>query len=762
MVSYALGTLGYAALWICVGCALVGAASLLHAHFRGDDRAATLGYGLTYATAGALLVSCLVLVHGFFFHNVAIAYVAQNYPTDNGDGLFWLFQLAGLWSGRGGSLLLWGFLIAAFASWVAWHRRARHDRLSSIALTVMLVVIVLFVITMLFSSSNNPFATTPSSYIGSDGQLVGTAATWGMNALLEHWAMAIHPPTLFVGYAGMTVPFAYAVAALVCNDPSRRWVELCDRIALFAFIFLTIGIGLGAIWAYVVLGWGGYWGWDPVENASLLSWLTGVAMLHSFGVYRKRDQLKGWSLLSATLTFCFVVLGTFITRSGVVDSVHAFSEDPVSVFVFLLVIVAALAALGIGWFVRRPSRAFFSDDDIESVVSKNGSYYLTNLVMTFSGILLAYLTVSSALPGWMPLGGVTVGVSAYESVSRPLGIAFCALAAVCPFLAWRKTDGAQFARNVRVPAVVGAIVFVLLMVLFATKLWPAYQADVAAGGAIAAELADYGPAWYYAALAVLGLLVASLLAANSAYLLVRGVRARMANRGEGVGRALVNLVAKSPAAAGGYLTHLGLGIVLVGLVGSAMFVTERTYTIAQGEQATLAGYTITNDGAEMGYDANNNRILTGHLSIARGGAEAQAFTPSIKWTASTNYGQGTATAVTTHSLGEDFFVVLQGYNPEDGGDGVASLIINARVNPLISLAWAGFVVMVVGIVCATLPRRATTLADSPESLPAASATGRPATARAGSAKVARTSGAAAQPKKSTAPRPASKRPRKKR
>ena len=709
MVSYALGSLGYGCLWLCLLCALLAGASLLIAHVREDDRTAKFGYAMTYGAAGFALVCCLVLVQGFFAHNVAIQYVAQNYPTDNGDGLFWLFQLAGLWAGRGGSLLLWAFLIAAFAAWVAWHHRARRDRLTGIAITVMMVVLVIFVLTLLFSSSNNPFTLTDSSLIASDGTLKGTAASWGMNVLLEHWAMALHPPTLFIGYAGMTVPFAYAVAALVCNDPSRRWVEMCNHVALFSFIFLTIGIGLGAIWAYVVLGWGGYWGWDPVENASLLSWLTAVAMLHSFGVYRRRDQMKGWALLAATLTFCFVVLGTFITRSGVVESVHAFSEDAVSTVLFLLIIVAALVTLGVLWFVRRPSRDFFSDDDIESVVSKNGSYYLTNLVMTFSAILLAYLTVSSALPAWLPLGGSTVGTGAYESVARPLGVAFCALAAVCPFLSWKRTDGAQFAKNVRIPALVGVIVFVLLMVLYVTKLLPAYQADVAAGGDIAANLASYGPAWYYNGLAVLGLLVAALLAANSAYLLVRGVHARMRNKGEGAGKALVQLFAKSPASAGGYLTHLGLGIVLVGLVGSAMFVTERTFTLSADTDATvtIGAYTLEYTGDESAYDASGNMVYTAHVKASKGDTDLGEMDPQIALTKASNYGQTKLTAQTRHSASEDLFVAFQGY----GSDG--SVVLNARVNPLISLAWAGFVVMTIGIICATLPKRAETAPEEP-------------------------------------------------
>jgi len=716
MVSYALGYVGQAALWICFAACLAAIGCLLAGHLKAQPatpaavgkkaKAALsqkasptqLGYTLVFVAAAAIAVSCLVIVHGFFFHNVAIQYVAQNYPEDTGS-LFWLYKLAGLWASRSGSLLTWGFLIAVFAAWVAWQRRKEADRLSNMALLVTMAVLLLFVAVMLFSSSNNPFVMTNPAFIGEDGQLVGSASAWGMNVLLEHWAMAIHPPTLFIGYAGMTVPFAYAIAALVCNDPSKRWVDLCNRIALFSFVFLTLGIGLGSVWAYVVLGWGGYWGWDPVENASLLSWLTAVAMLHSFTVYRKRGMMKGWALLSATLTFVFVILGTFITRSGIVQSVHAFSSDPVSTYLFLAIMLLALGALLAGWLLRR--KEFTVDDDIESIASKNGSYYITNVIMTFSAILLAYLTVSSALPTWLPLGGMSVGTGAYETIARPLGVLFCLLAAVCPFLAWKKTDGAEFLKNVRVPAVVAAVLFVLLAGHWLFNLLPVYEANLVQSDKIAvADLRAMGPAWYYNGLAVFGLLVASLLVAASAYLIVRGVRARMQNKGENAGVALACLFAKSPAQAGGYLTHLGLGIILAGLVGSAMYITDRTFSFtATGQTAEVGAYTLTLVSEESYYDEDYNSCSNVVLEVARDGKEIATVNPALQFTAKSYYGQSRVFAETIGNPFEDLFIVYQGH------DTSGSTIVNVRVNPMISLVWAGFGVLTLGIVCAMWPKR---------------------------------------------------------
>ena len=719
MVSYALGYVGQAALWVCFAATVAAIVCLIAGHLSrtpaaagvgkasvraGKQRAAraesltNLGYMLVFVAALAIFVCCAIIVEGFFTHNVAIQYVAQNYPEDTGS-LFWLYKLSGLWASRAGSLLTWGFLIAVFAAWVAWHRRRETDRLSSVALAVTMVVLLFFVTVMLFSSSNNPFLLTDASYIGDDGELVGVAATWGMNVLLEHWAMVLHPPTLFIGYAGMTIPFAYAVAALVCNDPSKRWVELCNRIALFSFIFLTVGIGLGAVWAYVVLGWGGYWGWDPVENASLLSWLVAVAMVHSFTVYRKRDMMKGWALFTAALTFVFVVLGTFITRSGIVESVHAFSSDPVSTYLFLAIMVLSLAVLLVLWLMRR--KTFIAEDDIEKIASKNGSYYLTNIVMVFSAILVAYLTIASALPSWLPAGGMSIGTGAYETIARPLGVLFGLLAAVCPFLSWKRTDGREFWKNVRIPALVAVVLFAVLVGHWAVNLLPVYDANLAQEDAMAAaDLKAMGPAWYYHGLAVAALLVGSLLAAASAYLIVRGVRARMANKGENPAVALGRLFAKSPAQAGGYLTHLGLGIVMVGLVGSAMYVTDRTFSFTEeGQTAEIGAYALTLESEESYYDEDMNSCSDVVLAVTRDGRDLGTVNPALEFTAKSYYGQARVTAETRSTPFEDLFIVYQGHN-SDG-----SIAVNVRINPLISLVWAGFGVMALGIVCATWPRR---------------------------------------------------------
>ena len=686
--------------------ALASAVVLLGGVKGRRERLVNAGYLMVFGTAIALTLCIAIILVCFVTENYSLAYVVSNYPNTD-SALKPFYEVSAVWAGRQGSLLLWTWLISVFGGVVAWKRMHATDDLSSSALAVVQVIVALFAATLVFSEFNNPFMATAAEFLNADGTLAGKIG--GMNPLLMHWAMILHPPATFIGYAGMTIPFAYAMAALITGDLSARWVELADRYAVFSLIFLTIGMALGAVWAYVVLGWGGFWAWDAVENASLMSWLTGVALIHSFTMYRKHGCFKRWSMFSATITFIFVVLGTFITRSGLVQSVHAFAEDPVSTYFFLAIMVAAGMAFLIGLLYRHAQ--IEDDDEIESLVSKNGSYFITNLVMVVAAVLVAYLTISSALPTWMPLGGSVVAAGAFNAVARPVGTLLCLLMAVCPMLGRRKTDGAAFARTMRVPLIAGAVVFALLMVLFVMKFAPEYDAIMAAGGTSAQLLAEQGPKAYYFALTVVAFAAAALLFTSSLYLLARGVGARMRSKGENAALATVNLFRRSPAQAGGYLTHLGVAIVLVGLVGSSMYVQEQTLNLENEEGASgqVGAYELTYMGDREYTDSADDLFREVALKVtdAATGAELGTLTPSMEVSA-TNTGQQTLhTGVITFPI-EDLFVAFQGLNAD------GSLSINVKINPLILFNWVGAGVSVLGIVLAFAPRRATPLLAADE------------------------------------------------
>lgn len=673
---------------------------------RAASRMRDLGYMLTYVTF-ALLTACVaIILFAMLAEDYTLAYVVSNYPATDSP-LQPLYRVSAVWAGRQGSLLLWTWLISAFAAAQAHRRRHAKDDLTVVALGVSQVVVALFAGALVFSASNNPFMPTAAQYLTADGGLVSKIG--GMNPLLMHWAMILHPPATFIGYAAMTLPFAYAMASLITGDLSARWVELCDRLAVFGFIFLSIGMGLGAVWAYVVLGWGGFWAWDAVENASLMSWLTCVAMIHSFTMYRKRGIFKRWSMFTATITFIFVVLGTFITRSGLVQSVHAFAEDPVSTYFFLAIMVASGLAFLLGLLYRH-GEIGEDDDQIESMLSKNGSYYLTNIIMVVAGVLVAYLTVSSALPGWMPLGGSVVAAGAYNAVARPVAVVVVLLMAVCPLLGRRKTEGPAFWGHMRRPLVVAALIFAMELAYFAIKLVPTYYGIMADGGAAATALAEQGPALYHFALTVAAFASAALLLGTSEYLLARGVRARIKNKGESVPRALVNLFRRSPAQAGGYLCHLGVAIAVIGLVGSMMYVREVTVSLPDkvGESAQVGDYVLTLTGSERYADGQDGEAMRVELDVTRAGEDGVLghVSPSMKVAAATS--QTTLDAAVMTFPSEDLFVAFQGMNAD------GTLSINVKVNPLILFTWAGGAISTLGIVLAFAPRRATPLLNADE------------------------------------------------
>ena len=676
---------------------------------RSFERSETFAWGGRLAAvlvAAALTLCCAVLVWCFFTGDNTIQYVLDNRSNSVSD-IAWLYKLAGLWAGRQGSLLFWAWLIAVFNSVLVFATRKDVRPLDNGALCIAQLVLTAFVSVLLFSEANMPFLTTDSRYFAENGMLNAAASMRSMNALLEHWAMAIHPPTLFIGYAGLTLPFAYAVSALIVNDDSTLWVNRSTGYLMFSWLLLGIGIGLGAVWAYVVLGWGGYWGWDPVENASLLPWLVGVALIHSFTVYRQRGAFKRWSVFCACLAFCFVVLGTFITRSGLVQSVHAFEGDPVSLVMFGALIVLSLLAGIVGLVVRRKSFGAVNaaDDDIESMASKEAAYYVNNLIMVVFAVLLAYMTVSSALPSWLPFGGQSLSAGTYNAIARPLGIAYLAVLAICPLLGWRRTDKKAFWRAARVPGLCALLLFIVLMVYFATYLLPSYNAMIAMGGTIAEGLLEQGAPVYYNGLTVVGFAVASLLFFNALFMAVRSLK-RSAGK-----------VRRRLALFGGSVAHAAMGIILVGLIGSSMYVTEVTDYIPynEDEDATVAPFVIQD--FELQYTGNNieelgngNVKYTVYFDAYRDGQFVGKVAPAVQVVGATQQ-QKLEASVISFPL-EDLFVVYRGVN--ENGD----FSMDVRVNPLISLVWVGFGLLMVGCLIPLFAKRTARRDDDPADEPA--------------------------------------------
>ncbi len=708
-----MSTIGLMGLLVAFAGVAISVLCLLVGTILGRKQESSLAETLTWGghvasilTTIALTVCCGILVYCFFAGDYSIEYVLKQHSSADG-ALGWLYKLSGLWAGREGSLLFWAWLISVFNSVVAIRDLKSPRKLDSMALMVSQLVLAAFVGVLLFSESNMPFTVTPDKYYNSNGTLTNAATMLGMNSLLEHWAMAIHPPTLFVGYAGLTIPFAYAIAALIVNDSSKEWVVRSQRYALFSWLFLGIGIGLGSVWAYVVLGWGGYWGWDAVENASLLSWLVGVALIHSFTVYRQRGAFKRWSVMCACITFAFVIVGTFISRSGLVQSVHAFEGDPVSLVLFGALIAVALLAGIVGLIVRWKSFGPAADgsDEVEHLLSKEGAYYFNNVIMVVFATLLAYLTISSALPDFLPFGGQTVSSGTFNAIARPLGVVYLAILAICPLLAWGTTLRAKFLKQARIPAICAVVLFVVLAVYWGTYLVPSYDAIIAAGGTTAEELASDGPAWYYNGLALVGFFVASVLFFNSLFMLGRTIGAYKKAHGCGALAAFGGCLRNNAARFGGFLSHAAMAVILVGLIGSSMYVTEKVAYIGYDESTDTAAENFTIKDYELAYTSNsvtevnggNDILYTVNYDVYKDGNYIGSVSPAVQLAQKTQQQKLVASVISLP--GEDLFVVYRGVN----NDGAFSM--DVRVNPLILLVWVGFGLLMVGVCVATLGRR---------------------------------------------------------
>lgn len=676
-------------------CASVACLACGHA-LRGRPAAETLSWGGRIAALIVFIglsVSCAVLVWCFLTDDVGIQYVLDNHVSTTGAwGVF--YRVSGLWAGREGSLLFWAWLIGLFGAIASVRRMAKVEPLDNIAVLVIQLVLVAFAGIMLFSAENTPFAATDPIYFNADGTLTSAAQLLGMNSLLQHWAMAIHPPMLFVGYAGLTVPFAYAIATCVVGRGDSQWVLRSERFALAAWMFLTLGIGLGAVWAYVALGWGGYWGWDPVENASLLSWLVCVALIHSFTVYKRHGIFKCWAVMSACLAFAFCIVGTFISRSGIVQSVHAFEGDAVSTALFGTLIVASVLAGAAGCLARRASFApEAAAPEAESMVNKHGAYFVNNVFMILMACALAYLTVAQALPSWLPLGGHSVPAGTYEAIARPVGVVYLLMMAVCPLLGWCKTDPKAFLRKARIPAVCAAVLFAVLAVYWGSVLLPAYDGIVSAAGEHAELVLEQGPAWYYNGLALVAFFVASLLIFNSCYQLTRVVRAS----GKGVVSRL-----------GSCVSHLAVGIILIGLVGSAMYVTEANGYLPYDEQTNTSSERFAIDAYELGLAGAHAGMADNlkdveyaiDLDVYHDGEFIGQTRPAITLVAATQQQKYTAGVVGMPL--EDLFVVYRGAGMNDAG-----LHLDVRVNRLVSFVWVGMAFLVAGMCLTVLgPREA--------------------------------------------------------
>ncbi len=645
--------LGSGALTLAFASSVLGVVTLGWGLAKGRRELLVLGRTYAWLAFAGAVLAFAVMERALITRDFTVAYVAQVGSSRTPA----LYNFAALWSSLEGSILLWALVLTLYLVIIATKfRRRLDDPMVGWALLTMFAVAVFFFGLMLrpvlgIEGPANPFASFDPP-VGFDGP--------GPNPLLQnHPLVAFHPPILYLGYVGFTVPFAFAIGALVTGRLGEGWLVETRRWTLFAWGFLTVGILLGAWWAYDVLGWGGYWGWDPVENASLLPWLTGTAYLHSVMVQERRGMLRVWNLSLVCATFALTILGTFITRSGVLGSVHAFSESGIgpALLAFFGVVVAVTVGL-IGWRgdrLRSPGR-------IDSPISREGAFLANNFVFAAFAFVILLGTVFPLLIEAANDEQISVGAPYFQRMSMPIGLTLLFLMAVAPVLPWRKTTGVTLRHRLEWPAWIGAAALVFSVVVGARGLAPLLAFGLggfAAGSALrTVVLASRRQGW-------------------------RGV----------VGRTN-----------GGMIVHLGIIIIGVAIAASTSFVRQGEFTLRPGESAVLAGHTITYDGfTETDFAERINSSL--RLTV-----DGDSIEPSIdQFRAS---GRIVADPATRTTLTED--VQLAVIALPDAETNAAT--VRATVQPLIVWLWLGGLVVAIGTVLSAFPgkrRRGTEAVSAP-------------------------------------------------
>jgi cytochrome c-type biogenesis protein CcmF len=635
---------------------------------RRSTRLIESGIGAFHLIAAIMAVASGVIVHAFVTGDYSIRYV-QRY-SDSALPLF--YKITSYWGGLDGSIMFWVFLLSIFGSIAVYVNRERHRELMPYVVAVISVVQMFFLFLMIVH--NNPFSTYLTEN-PADGQ--------GLNPLLQNFYMVIHPPMLYLGFVGLTIPFAFGMAALITGYLDDSWLRAVRRWTMFAWLFLSLGLGLGMIWAYEELGWGGYWMWDPVENAGALPWFTATAFLHSVIVQERRGMLRIWNMTLVILTFFLTIFATFMTRSGVVQSVHAFGEDPELTRLFTI-FMGAILVVSFGFlFYRLP--LLRARNELDSWMSREAAFLANNWILLFAAMFILFATMFPTIAEAVTGERITVGPPFFNKWMLPVGLLLLGLTGIGPLLAWRKSAPSIFRSQF---------------------LWP-----VGAGLAVASVLVALGVrVWTSGICWALCGFVATTIGQE----FWRGARVRQGNTGTDVLTATIGLVGRNKRRYGGYIVHLGIVLIFLGFAGEGYKVSEQVL-LKPGQQTTIGGFTVRLDAMRVTTDGQKQAV-TAHTTAFRGGEELGKMYPA-KWFFHKHEDQPTTEVAIRRGFAEDLYLVLAAF---DAAEQSASMEIS--VNPLVNWIWVGFGVLALGTGIALLPEQAFAFAVAKVPAGAATAT----------------------------------------
>jgi cytochrome c-type biogenesis protein CcmF len=643
-----MAPLGRAALIVTLALVLYAALVGGYAALRGRRRLAESARNALLASFATTAMASALLVTGFLRHDFSLTYVADHSSRE----LPFAYTLAGFWSGQSGSLLLWLLVLTGMSSAaVLLNRRLLVEALPW-TVPVLAAVACFFAIVPVLVSS--PFQTQPAPANGA-----------GMNASLQNPYMLAHPPLLYLGYVGLTIPFAFAMAALLSRRTDERWLVATRRWTLASWTFLGVAILLGAKWAYETIGWGGYYAWDPVENAALMPWLAATAFLHSVMVQEKKAMLRVWNVVLVSLAFSLALFGTFLTRSGVINSVHSFAQSSIGAWFlgFIAVVVAASAALIL---VRLPQLR--SQARLESLASREAAFLYNNLLLVALALTVLWGVVFPLVSEAVRGTAVTVGPPYYNFFLRAFGLPLLLLMGIGPLIAWRRASLRSLARSLAVPALAAAVVGSLLL----------------AGGAGSSPPALVAYTFSVFVLAGIGLEF------------LRGTRARRSLGAESWLAAFTSLVARNRRRYGGYIVHAAVVLLTIGIVGSSAYGSSATARLQPGQTMTVGGYTLGYLGATLKSGRNHDE-LRAQLAVSRGD-KPLGVVAAGKNRYHVEAFFSNAVAIRTDWLrAEDLFVIGDDFN-RDG-----SVDLKVLVNPLVGLIWVAGIVFLLGSVITLWP-----------------------------------------------------------
>ncbi len=606
---------------------------------------AVYGVWFLVTLASAILVSAL-LTGDFRF-----SYVAEN----SNRAMPAIYKFTAWWGGQAGSLLLWSWLLSTYAAVVIVTNRRKHRDFMPYVVAVLSTVQAFFLIL-------NTFVVSPFQMLAVNKDITAVPDGNGLNPLLQYPAMAIHPPMLYLGYVGFAVPFAFAIGSLITRQPGDGWIHTTRRWTMVTWLFQSCGIVLGAGWAYHVLGWGGYWGWDPVENASLLPWLGGTAFLHSVMMQEKKGMMKVWNMVLVSATFFLCIFGTFLTRSGVVSSVHAFASGPIGKY-FVVFLAAGIAATI--YLILDRLDYLKSEAQLESVISRESSFLFNNLVLLASCFAVLWGTLFPIISEAVSGEKISLDKGWFNQLMIPIGLFLLILTGVGPLFAWRRTSTESLRRN------------------FA---WPGIASLVLVGALIASGMRDF--------YALISFGFCLFVAVTIVIEFFKGAKQIAAKNQFNFAHAVVELTHRNTRRYGGYVVHMGIVLMFVGFTGAA-FNQNRIDEMKPGDAVRLGQYQLTVKATNEG---ENENYLWQKASVAvnRNGKFLGVLEPESRVYKASR--QPTHEVAVRPRLNEDLYLNFAGMN----GD---RAVIQSYIFPLVSWIWIGALTLIFGTLVALVPSK---------------------------------------------------------